>query len=232
MQEDSNNKSKHVDSKLWHYTTFGGNPKGPVTQFELNSLHKKGAINDATLIWSEGQSEWLQYSFVFPNVFPPVPGAPLVKGHSPDAEIYARFGAFMIDQLAAVAFVLPGLAFLITPDGSPANFESLRLAFWLIGIGFLLYITTQGLKIAENGQSIGKSALKIKIVDVNTEENPGFIRAYLIRSLSVPFLAFIFLLISPLVTLGFLILDNFFILSPSRRCLHDIAAGTKVVVAE
>lgn len=225
--------------KAWHYAAFGGSPKGPVTEIELSSLHKAGKINDATLIWREGQAEWLSYGTLFPSLLPPVPGAPAIQGYSSLAEIHTRFGAYLIDQLAAIVVMLPGAFFLITPNGESVGGESLRAALWLIGIGLLIYTLVQVTMISGDGQSIGKWALKIKIVGIQAEENPGVVRAYLLRSFSIQMIAIISIMFSSMLLLdssilGFfgmaiLVLDNLFIFSPSRRCLHDIVAGTKVV---
>lgn len=223
----NNQESNDTNSgtpKSWHYAAFGGAPQGPVTETQLNSLHKTGKINDATLIWREGQPEWLAYSSIFQNLLPPVPGAPVVHGHSTLATLDARLGAHILDQLLAVLSILPGALFLITPDGVESDYESLEKAIWVMLIGYIIYISIQATRITSDGQSIGKFALDIKIVGFPNEENPGFVRAFLLRSFIPHLLGLI-----PLWGTIPLLIDVLFIFSPSRRCLHDIVAGTKVV---
>lgn len=224
-QENNNTNSEW--SKAWHYAAFGGAPQGPITEAELKSLHKMGKINDATLIWSEGQSEWSAYSSLFPNLLPRVPGAPVIHGHSELATLESRLGAFIVDQLIAVAFIIPGALFFITPEGGPVSQDSVVVGLWVMVIGFLLYLLIQATKVTGNGQSMGKSALNIKIVGSHAEENPGFVRAYLIRTVFVSIISAI-----PYIGQAFFLVNISFIFRQDRRCLHDIMAGTKVVMVD
>lgn len=84
-----------------------------------------------------------------------------------------------------------------------------------MAIGLLvLFVIFQIYLLASQGQTIGKSLLKIKIVRNDDESNPGFWRAVVLRNLISGVLGLI---------------DILFIFGAERRCLHDYIADTKVV---
>lgn len=76
--------------------------------------------------------------------------------------------------------------------------------------------------LTKNGQTLGKKALGLRIVKVNTGENGGFIPNVLLRFILNGILGFI-----PL----YVIVDALFIFRGDRRCIHDFIAGTHVVGA-
>lgn len=94
-------------------------------------------------------------------------------------------------------------------------------AFWALAIYVVLYFVGQAFLLAKTGQSVGKKALKIKIVDEQTAQKTTLTRSFLIRSV-------VFIIINYLAFF-FIIIDFAFIFSERRRTLHDRLAKTLVV---
>ena len=73
-----------------------------------------------------------------------------------------------------------------------------------------------------NGQTIGKKALKVRIVKADTGLNGGFVPNVLLRAIvngffgTVPFYSLV---------------DVLLIFRDDRRCIHDLVTGTRVVQA-
>ena len=80
--------------------------------------------------------------------------------------------------------------------------------------------------LSMRGQTIGKRLLGIRIVRFGDGSNPGFVRAWLLRSLVVGLIGTL-----PMVGNVFMIVNYAFIFRADRRCLHDLIADTKVVKA-
>lgn len=96
-------------------------------------------------------------------------------------------------------------------------------AFWALATYVVLYFVGQAFLLAKTGQSVGKKALKIKIVDEQTAQKTTLTRSFLIRSV-------VFIIINYLAFF-FIIIDFAFIFSERRRTLHDRLAKTLVVDA-
>jgi uncharacterized RDD family membrane protein YckC len=96
---------------------------------------------------------------------PPQPGAPNAGGPSgPRAGFGQRFGAFLIDG------ILVGIPFAIVYYGIN---HALGLVFSLaLGIGYFGY-----LEGSKSGQTVGKRAMGIRVIDYNTGGPIGFGRA-------------------------------------------------------
>lgn len=118
----------------------------------------------------------------------------------------ARLGAVIIDGLIAVIPYLI-LAFIAPTLG--------LLAFAAIFIFQIVLLT-------KDGQTLGKKALNIRIVKVDTGQNGGFVSNVLLRVVVNGLLGFI-----PLYGL----VDPLFIFRADRRCIHDFIAGTQVIEA-
>jgi uncharacterized RDD family membrane protein YckC len=78
--------------------------------------------------------------------------------------------------------------------------------------------------LTRRGQTLGKIAMGVRIVNYEDERNPGFLRAVLMRQ-------FVPSLVGAIPCLGnlFALVDVLSILGEERRCIHDLIAGTKVV---
>ena len=59
----------------WYYVE-DGQQIGPVTDDQLPQLHQSGKINDETLVWREGLTEWTPYRQIKPALNQLPPGAP------------------------------------------------------------------------------------------------------------------------------------------------------------
>lgn len=149
-----------------------------------------------------------------PQAPPPTtaPHAPMQRGMQPTparpAKRLTRLGAKLIDTLVVAA---PALMMA----GDDAN-----VAVGMFVLGILALIALQWYLLSVQGQSIGKFALKIKIVKVADGTNGGFVTNVLVREIANGFLSIV-----PLYGL----VDILFIFRKDRRCVHDHLAGTEVV---
>ena len=125
----------------------------------------------------------------------------------------ARLGAFVIDQV--IALVTFGMARL--------------LAFTVIGV--LAYLSVFAVNIVQiillgtRGQTFGKMILRIAIVDRIDKMPPGYVRVFLIRQLPLVVVSFFV----PVLMIPYLLVDGLPIFTSSRRCIHDLLAGTIVI---
>lgn len=87
-------------------------------------------------------------------------------------------------------------------------------------------VAAQMVLITVRGQSIGKLLCKLRIVRHDTGGPAGFGRGFALRSV-LPYLVQQI----PLAGVLFWVVDSGFIFRADHRCLHDLMAGTKVVLA-
>ena len=144
-----------------------------------------------------------------------------------------RFAAYIIDSLIAFLSMIPlgSQFFTAVNDFSAGSIDSINsltientnnftLGIFLIILQFII----QGYLITTRGQSIGKIAMSLRIVNSIDGTNPGFIKAFLVRFIltqiitSIPYIGFIYIFADPL-----------FIFRSDRRCIHDLMANTIVV---
>lgn len=95
-------------------------------------------------------------------------------------------------------------------------------AWTTMGIYLFIMLGIQAFFLAKSGQSIGKKITKIKIVDVENNENVNLMRVFTLRSVVFIVLNMLFM---PLIT----IIDHAFGLGKKRQTLHDRLAKTKVI---
>jgi uncharacterized RDD family membrane protein YckC len=132
----------------------------------------------------------------------------------------ARLAASLIDGLAVVVILLPALAaiFFVGENSSLSTAGILFAA--LSGIAFLGFAVYQLTMLLREGQTLGKKAMNIRIVNHADGEIPSpgrlLLMRYFVNSLlgNIPF---------------YTLLDVLFIFGSERRCIHDYLAGTKVV---
>jgi uncharacterized RDD family membrane protein YckC len=98
--------------------------------------------------------------------------------------------------------------------------DSLNTPFQLI-FGLIL---VNAVLLSLRGQTIGKWFMGIRIVKAQTGLNPGFVSAFLLRSVVL----FVLTLI-PFAGRGLMFFDTLCIFRRDRRCLHDLIADTVVV---
>jgi uncharacterized RDD family membrane protein YckC len=88
---------------MWYYTE-NGEQRGPVTDPDLAALVQAGKIDDETLVWREGMTEWQPYRTVKPSPAGSGPGgtsAP-TAGEVACAECGRRFPAGEVIQYSGV----------------------------------------------------------------------------------------------------------------------------------
>jgi uncharacterized RDD family membrane protein YckC len=150
------------------------------------------------------------------------PGADLgerVAANEQLAERGTRLGAALLDGL--VGGLVPTIAFALSmprdPHGRPGSLGvAIAVLWWVAVLGYQAYLLTT------RGQTLGKRWLGIKLARVDGQPI-GFGSAVMMRALvGQGILGMI-----PIYGL----VDLLFIFRDDRRCVHDLVAGTKVVVA-
>lgn len=96
---------------------------------------------------------------------------------------------------------------------------------WTV-IGFVVFIVVQGYPLNANGQTWGKKLLKMKIVDLDGNK-PTFSRLIAFRYLTTRLIGLV-----PVVGWIYWLVNVLFIFRDDRRCVHDLIAGTRVVMAD
>ena len=137
---------------------------------------------------------------------------------------WRRLGATAVD-----AVLVPGLtiflvmAFEVMED--PEDFTSAWWMWWVFLLAVASYLILNGHGLARRGQTLGKRLFGIAVVRADAPEPAPFWKLICVRA---PFFPLLFVVIyPPLIVLP--LVDLLPILGPSRRCLHDRAAGTRVV---
>ena len=129
------------------------------------------------------------------------------------ASRWSRLGAKMIDGplyiFSLVAFVIVNHVLNIWP-----GFMLLAIIF-----GGVIPIV-QIVLLTNDGQTIGKKIFNIRIVSVETGQNAGIVRNWVVRTWFNTMLW---------GTIIYAIFDILFIFRGDRRCIHDLIAGTRVV---
>ena len=121
-----------------------------------------------------------------------------------------RLGAALTDGiLVAIPYVIG------TVDGIP---EPVQVVGVVASLGLLIL---QLYLLSTTGQTLGKRFIGIRIVLKDTLENGGFVTNILKRGLLNGLLCLV-----P----GYFLVDSCFIFRDDKRCLHDMIAGTCVVV--
>ncbi len=182
--------------------------------------------------------------------FDPAPASAPTAGTAAAVELtpadrLTRLFAVLIDNVILALCVLPGAVLLgsaffqividasrgIEPDFTDIEPGRLLLGAALIGLGAFSLLLVQIIMVSMRGQTIGKRLLGIRIVRNLDGSNPGFARAWLLRSLGVGLIGTLAALILPMLGNVFSIVNYAFIFRADRRCLHDLIADTKVVKA-
>jgi uncharacterized RDD family membrane protein YckC len=146
-----------------------------------------------------------------------------------DAELAGRFtrlAAAIVDSVIGTAVSLP-LVYLSGAWGYIARGENppLGLTLALGAGGFLVFILIHGYFLKTNGQTIGKKLTGIRIADLDGGV-PDFLTLILWRYLPLTLVSQV-----PVIGPYLATVDTLFIFRADRRCLHDLLAGTKVVMA-
>ncbi len=168
------------------------------------------------------------------------------RGAQPElASLGSRFFAKLIDfALWIPALIIP--AFFINPNqldalnslqermqAATTSTQAMQVqqelmhlipteAWQTMFIYILIMLAGQAFLLAKTGQSLGKRALKIKIIDAQSSEPVGLTRIFLIRSV-------IFIILNMLFMPFSTVIDCVFALNVKRQTLHDKLAKTIVV---
>ncbi|MBD8525658.1 RDD family protein [Pseudomarimonas arenosa] len=149
----------------------------------------------------------------------------LADGTEELASRWARLGASIIDTLILLVVVIPlqwasGVFDYVMRGEQPPMLYS--IGFLLLGL--VVFALLHGKFLLSDGQTIGKKVLSIKIVDTAGQVPvlPTYLKRYGVYFLpgNIPIIGGILSLINIL-----------FIFGEKRTCVHDIVAGTRVVVA-
>jgi len=142
----------------------------------------------------------------------------------PLASRWARLGAWLIDSIIVMVVVAPVVYFTGGLDGIMEGRQPSFIYSLIMGLlSFVVFFAINYRSLVANGQSIGKKVLEIKIVDLNGNVpsfQPQLLIRYAIYSLSGQI---------PVVGVIFSFVNVLFIFGSEKRCLHDLAAKTKVV---
>ena len=125
-----------------------------------------------------------------------------------------RIKAFITDMFMIYVPILYIITYLVM--GGKEAFQASNIAPF---VGVLLYGTVYSFFLYKTGQTPGKKAYQIKVVDAKTHKNISFVQA---------FLRFISFLFSATILLGLLVVFY----RKDKKSLHDILANTIVISVE
>ncbi len=159
------------------------------------------------------------------------------------ASVGARIGGALLDGIAYILLMIPGLVIGIgmiigsavvaaesgeSPETvSAAAGGGMILGTLIIAGNLFVPMIINCVLIAKSGQSIGKKIVGTRMVDQDSGETSGFVQGFLIRT-------FVFQLIcNALPIIGFIIalVDIVFLFTEGNQTLHDRLARTRVVKA-
>jgi uncharacterized RDD family membrane protein YckC len=134
----------------------------------------------------------------------------------------ASFVDGIIGMVVAIAWMYPlGIWDYISRGQNPP----LQLMVAATILGFAVFVLIHGYFLKTNGQTIGKKLLGIRISDLDGNV-PSFATVILLRYLPISLVTLL-----PVVGNFLPLADVLFIFGSDRRCIHDLIAGTQVVVA-
>jgi uncharacterized RDD family membrane protein YckC len=134
-----------------------------------------------------------------------------------------RLVAVLLDSVVALPLVILGVVVAVVGKG---NDTVVAIGIGVVVLAALALVVYQIVLLSTRGQTLGKRWMKVKIVALDGT-NPGFVKAVLLRAFvngligGVPYLGMIYSLV-----------DILMIFREDRRCIHDLIAGTRVVVAD
>jgi uncharacterized RDD family membrane protein YckC len=243
------------------FIIIGGDGKeyGPVTADQIRAWIAGGRANLDTKTKAVGSEEWRRLAD-FPEFSGVADAPPTINPTATEQSIPAvpstqlagvgsRLGARVIDWALELICVIPGALLLggefmkvliaasrgQEPDLEQLDLQRLGIGVAVMGFMWLALLVVQVWMLTTRGQSIGKRLLGVRIVKIVHDENPGIVHAWVLRELLISVIGFVLGIvpfIGPfLIRPVFHLVDWCFIFREDRRCLHDLMAGTKVVVA-
>jgi uncharacterized RDD family membrane protein YckC len=145
------------------------------------------------------------------------------------ASRWVRLGAAILDALIVMAVIIPlqyfggfwTMAMNAARNGYSLPFGTTVL--WA-AIGLAVFIAVQGWPLHQSGQTWAKRILSIRIVDLEGRKPP------LLKLLGLRYLPLQIISQVPVIGVIVALVNPLFIFREDRRCLHDLIAGTRVVV--
>lgn len=231
-----------------------GKSYGPVAADQVRRWLSEGRASLETLGQRQGEDSWTplgEFHEFNPSLPPPLPASAPYPPPLPDAaedetaampedrEVVRlasrarRLVASFIDTALSTFFALPGLAMLtIGVLGDTRSFDELadkgfpghETAMAVIMFGMLIPTIAQIILLSWRGQTVGKLLMQMRIVRADDGENPGFMRAVVLRGIVPALIGTI-----PAVGILFTLVDALAIFRRDCRCVHDHIAGTIVV---
>ena len=132
------------------------------------------------------------------------------------ASPWSRLAAVIIDGLIYLAVaIVAGIIGFVVGELAGAILLALLSALVLLIVQFVL--------LGSRGQTIGKIAMKVRIVDSVTGAHPGWARIILLRTVVNGILIGI-----PFVGYAYFLVDSLFIFREDHRTIHDMIASTRV----
>jgi uncharacterized RDD family membrane protein YckC len=228
----------------WYYVSSAGRT-GPVTDSELATLARNGTVTPGTLVWTDGQPDWMPLSSARPDLLagevagvnvPVVGGVALAgankdmtvqrmrEGFAPGVEaakyagFWIRLVAKFIDGIALQVVLLP-LQFMLGAGVAASTDAGAASAAG--GLLYLLFsiavpLAYTGFMTGKFGATLGKMALGLKVV--NPDMTPvGMGRAF--GRAAGEWVS------SLVLGIGYLIAA----FDSEKRALHDHIASTRVI---
>ena len=160
------------------------------------------------------------------NIYSPPESDLEVSGDSELASRWARLGGSLIDGIIAMIVMGPVMYLTGYWNRAMANEISIleTLAWGLAGLFF--YLLVNGYLLARHGQTVGKMAVGIRIVSVETNQIIPLWRVFFVRYLPQALAPYI-----PVVGVILLMINYLFVFRKDKRCIHDLIAKTRVVKA-
>lgn len=143
----------------------------------------------------------------------------------PLASRLSRLGAVLIDGLISMFVTVPIMFFSGYFQRAMQNNVAQTEVILMTIFGIVLFMVIHGYLLATRGQTVGKLAAGVKIVDYHTNELLPIGKLVGLRYLPIWIISTL-----PLVSMLGLV-DVLFIFGNERRCVHDYIAGTKVIMA-
>ena len=137
----------------------------------------------------------------------------------------ARLAAVIIDILILLAVIIPlSIIAALTFAADQLENDDASGVIAVAVIAFIVIFVIQMVLLGTRGQTIGKIAMKVRVVDAQTGAHPGWARLVLLRSIvngiltGIPFVGNIYWLV-----------DSLFIFRADHRTIHDLYSGTRVI---
>lgn len=224
-----------------------GQQLGVHSEQDVHGGLESGQFQAGDLCWTEGMNGWekvgerfaaLSAAAIPANPYAPPAVTELKAASGTTHELaspWIRLGAALLDGV--VGFVLVGVPYFFMmfeiggfdPEGmeNPEFTPAAMFAAGIMGVMLLALLVVNLYLLTVRGQTLGKMWLGIRIVTHPDAQPPGFVKAFLLR-------AFVNGIIGAVPCVGpiYSLVDVCFIFREDRRCIHDLIAGTQVVMGQ